>query len=344
MNTPNDVQRRLASELDQLSPGSLPLSPYSIVALRRVTDAAAYYLDIYRLALEKVLEITGCSPQEITVVDYGGGHGLLSVFAKRLGFFKVIYVDNNADALQTVQLLSQRLGDAPDVMLQGDAETLRDWCQQHDVNPQALMAMDVIEHVYVLDEFFASLHAISPRMAMVFTTASTPFNNRVIRRLHGAMMADELGHDGKKGFRQMRREYIQQLYPDMPHKQLDYWAENTRGLTFKDIQRAVEAQSPNLLRDAYNTCDPETGSWTERILPIDDYRQILAPYGFDLQIFPGRYNDHRRGPKEWVSRCYNRIIDAAGMNQPAKRRERRRFRKALRVAPFLYLIVTGHEY
>lgn len=268
---------------------------------------------------------------------------MLSVFAKRLGFGRVIYVDTNADALQTVQLLSQRLGAGPDVMLQGDAESLRQLCLQQAICPQALLAMDVIEHIYVLDDFFAAIHAISPSMTMVFTTASTPYNNRVVRRLRHAMTADEYGHDGKKGFLQLRRDYVKMLHPDMPDKQLDYWAENTRGLTYADIERAVDAQSPNLLLDPYNTCDPATGSWTERILPVEDYRQLLAPYGFSLQLFPGRYNDHRRGPKEWASRYYNRQIDAAGMKEPENRRERRRFRQALKVAPFIYLIATGHE-
>ncbi|MBR3528974.1 MAG: SAM-dependent methyltransferase [Bacteroidales bacterium] len=344
MNTPNVVQQSLAAELEQLSLDSLSLSAYSIGALRRVTVAAAYYLEIYRFCLEKALDCCGCSPHEMTLVDYGGGHGLLSVFAKRLGFARVIYIDTNADALHTVQQLSSRLGAGPDVALQGDADTLRDWCLEQGVRPQALLAMDVIEHIYVLDDFFGAIHAISPSMTMVFTTASTPFNSRVVRRLHNAMSADEYGHHGKRGFYSLRRDYIKKMHPDMPEKQLDYWAENTRGLTYEDVKRAVESQSPNLLLDPYNTCDPATGSWTERILPVDDYRQLLAPYGFSLQLLPGRYNDHRRGPKEWASRYYNRQIDATGLRDPENRRERRRFRQALKVAPFIYLIATGHEH
>lgn len=339
--SPDAVQHQLAADLRQLPVSNLPVSTYSRKGLHRVVLAAEYYLEIYRYSLEKILEMCRLSPAEITIVDYGGGHGLLSIFAKKLGFARVIYVDNNADALQTVQHMSQQLQAGPDAMLQGDAETLRQWCVERQVVPDALLAMDVIEHIYVLDDFFASLHAVSPRLRMVFTTASNPYNSRVVRRLHRAMTDDEQGHDGKKGFLQLRREYIAQLHPDMSDKQLDYWAEHTRGLSYEDIARSVDAQSPNLLLDPYNTCDPQTGSWTERILPIDDYRQLLDPYGFKLTLVPGHYNTHRRGPKEWMSTFYNKQIALVADKQPETCRQRRHFRKALKIAPFVYLLVSA---
>lgn len=343
MEGPNAAHARFAAQLRTMNVGELRLSDYCSKSLGRVVDASDYYLDIYRYSLEKALEISGLSPAEITIVDYGGGHGILSVLAKRLEFERVIYVDSNPEAHFMARKVFEKFQTGPDIMLQGDVETLKEWCAANRVKPDALLAMDVIEHIYVLDEFFAALHTISPSMSMVFTTASTPFNKRVVRRLHHAMNVDEYGSGRKKGFRQLRRDHILHLHPDMPDKQLDYWAENTRGLIYSDIERAVESQSPNLLLDAYNTCDPATGSWTERILPIDDYEHILLPYHFSLQVVPGRYNDHRHGPKEWMSRYYNKTIDKVKKAEPGTRRERRQYRKALRVAPFLYLIVNANR-
>ncbi len=307
------------------------------------SEVSKYYIDIYRSSLERVAALssqsgTPTSPDNMVVVDFGGGHGMLSILAKQMGFGRVVYIDRNPDAQKSLAQLSEHFGTKPDVILQGDAETLKTWCRENGETPDALLAMDVIEHIYVLDEFFSALHDISPQMNMLFTTASTPYNKRVVRRLHHAMNLDEFGHDGKKGFRTLRREHIQQLHPDMSNKQLDYWAENTRGLIYEDVERAVDAQTPNLLRDPYNTCDPETGSWTERILPVEDYLQILLPYGYSLHVFPGRYNIHRNGPKEWASKYYNSIIDKAPQNEPEGRRERCNFNKALKVAPFIYLI------
>jgi hypothetical protein len=180
-------------------------------------------------------------------------------------------------------------------------------------------------------------------MKMVFTTASKPYNSRVVRRLRKAMQADELGTTTRKGFWKMRRDFIQKLQPEMSERELDYWADNTRGLVYSDVERAVESQSPNLLLDPDNTCDPETGSWTERILPVEDYRQLLLPYGFTLTVLPGRYNEYRRGPKRWASDYYNKQIDNAPDGEPRGFRERYRYNKALKVAPFIYLVVGMNE-
>lgn len=340
MNTPDAIQSGLAAALAGISVRKLDLPSGSCAALQRTLDAAEYYLDIYRGVLDRMLEMCNLSPDRITIVDYGGGHGLLSILAKKLDFGNVIYVDYSPGALQTVQLLGEMLDAKPDIVLQGDAATLRDWCRDNGVVPNGVLAMDVIEHIYVLDDFFAMLHEISPAMKMIFTTASNPFNQRVARRLRKAMQADELGTTLRKGYWQMRRDFIQKLQPEMSERELDYWADNTRGLIYSDVERAVESQSPNLLLDPDNTCNPETGSWTERILPVDDYRQLLLPYGFSLSVLPGRYNTHRHGPKLWMSRHYNAIIDKAPSGEPSGLRQRRCYKKALSVAPFIYLIVS----
>lgn len=331
----------LLSDLKALRLRDLPISSYSRKALARTLEATRYYLEIYNFSINNVLQKTAMSPAAMTLVDYGGGHGLLSVLAKRVGIGRVVYVDNNSDAIKTVGVLSQILGAGPDVILNGDAKSLKEWCNSTGVHPDALLGMDVIEHIYVLDDFFAALHEVSPQMNMLFTTASTPYNKRIVRRLHRVMQSDELGNARKVGFWQKRRDHVKSLYPDMSDRELDYWADNTRGLTYHDVQRAVEAQSPNLLLDEYNTCDPETGSWTERILPIDDYRHIIAPYGYKLTVRPGFYNEYRRGPKAILARHYNSVIDNAPIDEPSSFFQRRRMKKALKLAPFIFLIVNS---
>ena len=339
MNSTDTILSEMVATLSELNPRKMDLSQSCKAALKRTLNAVEYYLEIYRNILEQILETCGKSPDETTIVDFGGGHGILSILAKKLGFYRVIYVDYNPDSLKMASMIGNQLGTMPDAMLQGDATTLKTWCAENSVIPDGLLAMDVIEHIYVLDDFFACLHEISPRMKMIFTTASSPYNHRVVRKLHKAMIADEMGTAIKKGFWHMRRDYIQKSYPDMSDRELDFWADNTRGLKYDDVLRAVDARSPNLLLDKYNTCDPRTGSWTERILPIDDYRELLSPYGFNVVVLPGRYNQYRRGPKAWYSRYYNKRIDKAPAHTAQRCRERRRMRKALKVAPFIFILV-----
>ncbi|MCR5193773.1 MAG: methyltransferase domain-containing protein [Bacteroidales bacterium] len=336
MNSIKNFVNRLAS----IDTAASSMTDYCRVSLNRTLNAAEYYVEIYHNSLEKCLELASLSPEEMTIVDYGGGHGLLSAYAKSLGFGRVVYVDINPEAVRMAEQLFEMIGLRPDDIITGDVPQLIEWCHTSGVTPNALVSIDVIEHIYVLDDFFGAIHSLSPQMKMVFTTASTPYNSRVVRNLHKAMQADELGTTTRKGFWQKRRDYIQTVWDDMSERELDYWADNTRGLTYDDVKRAVESRSPNLLCDDYNTCDPATGSWTERILPEEDYRQLLLPYGWSLDVKPGHYNVHRRGLKAIASRRNNKVISMAPTNSPRGFRQRRRYKRALSVAPFIYLMVS----
>ncbi|MCR4828879.1 MAG: class I SAM-dependent methyltransferase [Bacteroidales bacterium] len=335
------VRKHLAEDVRELKTSSLGMSDYSIKAYERVAVAVEYYLDIYAQSLELAAELSGVKISDMTVVDYGGGHGLFSVYAKRMGAARVLYVDYNPEAVSAAGMLGDILGGGADVQITGDARDLREWCQTEEVTPHAVVGIDVIEHIYVLDDFFSAIHSISRQIAMVFTTASTPYNRFVVRRLHKAMVIDEQGDATHAGFRNLRRRYIAKQHPNLSKKDVEYWTRNTRGLTYKDIDLALEHQNPNLLLDLYNTCDPETGSWTERILPISDYRQLLAPYNWELTVLPGQYNEHRKGPKLWASYLINRIIRRGFIMSPRSLKGRRAYNKSLKLAPFIYLVVKA---
>ncbi|MTT24966.1 SAM-dependent methyltransferase, partial [Parabacteroides merdae] len=73
-------------------------------------------------------------------------------------------------------------------------------------------------------------------------------------------------------------------------------ARKTRGLTFPHIHKAVKTGSYPLLKDAFNTCDPRNGNWTERILPIETYRSLAKPFGYQVRIGKGFYNTDRSNP------------------------------------------------
>ena len=234
-------------------------------------------------------------------------------------------MDHNPKAVQAVSVIASATGLAPDAVVQGDAERLRQWCEDNGVLPDGLLGLDVIEHIYCLDDFFCSLFAITPMLPMLFTTGSNPFNIHLVNRLHRVMVQDEQGDGkGQKGFFYQRRRYIGDHFPLMDDKELDYWAANTRGLTYDDVQRAVENHSPNLLRDAFNTCDPETGSWTERILSLEEYRGIVQPYNCDVYVENGFYNERSRRFGKKFRRFLNHLLRRASFTA---------------IAPFIILVV-----
>ena len=78
-----------------------------------------------------------------------------------------------------------------------------------------------------------------------------------------------------------------------------------------------------------------------RILPISDYRQLLAPYNWELTVLPGQYNEHRKGPKLWASYLINRIIRRGFIMSPRSLKGRRAYNKSLKLAPFIYLVVKA---
>lgn len=313
-------------KLKNIDYASLQISDYSRDYIIRMLPHLEYYFDIYERCIQKALSLSGKPAGQLTMVDYGGGHGFLSFLAKSKGIGQVVYVDFNPQAVQTVHALSDMLVTGPDVVIEGDAMVLRRWCERESVVPDVLLGMDVIEHIYCLDDFFSDIFAVNRDMAMVFTTGSTPYNRRVVNRLHKVMVDDEMGVAGRPGFRAMRRDFIALHFTDMPAGQLDYWAVHTRGLNYDDVLRAVDSQSPNLLSDPFNTCDPSTGSWTERILPIRDYQTLVQAYGASLCVENGFYNSYRKGLKGLLSKWLNRPLLKGRMRS---------------MAPFIVLTVSS---
>lgn len=299
----------LAEKLRQIDYQSLPISDYSHRYIQCLLPILDYYLDICQRALDLLPSSTH------TLVDYGGGHGFLSLLAKQRGFKQVIYIDYNPQASETVTALAKEVGFGPDVILTGDSNTLKTWSQEQQIFPDALIGIDIIEHIYRLDTFFDDLLSVNPGMAMVFSTASTPYNPWVKRRLHRFMLKDELGTSTRKGFLHLRREHIATLRPDLSPDELDRWAAATRGLTYPDITATLThshiPESPHSCIPAFpNTCDPATGSWTERILPLKEYRSLAAPRRIILR--KGFYNAHRPGTKGMLSSLLNKLLRLPG--------------------------------
>lgn len=305
--------KALAEKLQSIDFDQLPISDYNKAYISRLKPALHYYMKIFAVCLQKGIYATGLQPSEITLVDYGGGHGFLSMLAKEMKFGTVIYIDINAYSVQTITLLKERLTVGPDIILHGNSDILKDYCREKQLKPQLLIATDLIEHVYDLSVFFSDLIHINHAMHMLFTTASTPFNPFVKRRLHKTMTACETGMLEQPNYYTRRSEYIRKQFPRLSADEVKTWSECTRGLIFSDIRKALTENIRPTPNDKYNTCDPETGNWTERILPIKTYRQLLSPYDYRLKVEKGFYNIYRNDKlKTVLSRILNGIISFSG--------------------------------
>ncbi|MDL2241549.1 class I SAM-dependent methyltransferase [Bacteroidales bacterium OttesenSCG-928-L03] len=317
--------RDLQDKIQSIDLESLPISEYNKKYIRRIRPTLAHYVSIYRFCLTEGMKNYNKPLSEITLVDYGGGSGFLSMFLKQQGVGRVVYVDFNPDSVFTAQRLKEEVGLGADVFLCGDSATLLSWCRDNQTQPDMLISTDVIEHIYCLDSFFADLHRINNRMRLVFTTGSNPYNPMKKRALRQIMVEDESGTKYGESFYSQRLRFIQNEFPILSEEEAYYWAENTRGLVFEDVRKAVEMNQPKPLQDKYNTCDPKTGSWTERILPIADYKRLAESYNYHLKVKNGFFYPYNGGMiKKILSLSGNVFLKAAG-------------RLGLPVAPFILL-------
>jgi len=269
--------------------------------------AMDYYTDIYRHCLDKMARLSDKKTGESVLVDYGGGHGLLSLMAKADGWGQVIYIDNNPDSVSTATELASALGTRIDTLLCGDARDLNRWCREHNIEPDAIMGMDVIEHIYRLDQFFEQLPGVQQaRPRMLFTTASNPCNPLKCYRLRRVMRSDEKGGDGHPGFYALRLQHLTKRW-GFPDKKARRWARHTRGLDYNDIDRAVKEGILPEPADRYNTCDPLNGNWTERILPLSAYRELLETHRYGLSVENGWFNSGHTGIKRPAAQLLNRL-------------------------------------
>ncbi len=268
----------------------LGLSPYNLEYIQRLLPELEYHFRIYTDAINIIFykeELKGW------VVDFGGGPGFLSLLLKKLGL-KVIYCDQDPLSIRTISILSEKLGLAPDHIVEGTSNELQAFCSVNKLKPARLIATDVIEHIYDLNAFFANLYQINPAFQMILTTRSNPCNPWRVKKLRNIMTTVE-----NQFFFPMRKEYIQKNFSEISENETETLAKQTRGLTYKDMDDAIDlylenGTYPEESNDPYNTCDPATGSWMERILPLKTYREILKKNSFRVTFKKGYYNEKRK--------------------------------------------------
>ncbi|MDR1720134.1 MAG: class I SAM-dependent methyltransferase [Dysgonamonadaceae bacterium] len=267
----------------------LGISQYNLEYIRQLLPDLEYHFRIYT---DSILILLKKETVQKHFVDFGGGHGFLSILLKSLGF-KVIYCDHNPLSVQTVTKLGAALNLSPDHIVEGSSAELHAYCAVNKLKPNYLIGTDLIEHVYDLNVFFANLHQINPRFKMIFTTCANPSNPYCVWKLRKLMLQTE-----KNIFFPMRSDFIQENYPELAEKERLFLAKQTRGLTYKTMEDAIEVyqetrQIPQPDVDKYNTCDPQSGNWMERILPLKDYQELLKKHGFKAEFKKGFYNEKR---------------------------------------------------
>lgn len=309
------------------------MRPYPEQYLKYLFDKRSYYLRIYMQVLDEVIQRTGKTPSQITLIDYGCGNGILGLLACFTGFKKVFFQDTDKDFFEAARALSNAMQLKNVEFIPGDINSLL----VKEVKADALAATDVIEHIYDLKKFMQHMKMVNPEMVSVFTTAANPFNLISKRKMRALQLKDERKgnmSDNKDLYGMAHPPYLEMrkqiILAAFPHTQYaEQLARATRGLAGNDIIKAVEEfELTNRLpqpAEGTNTCNPITGSFTERILTPHQYHQLFNAAGFTVDLKAGFYDEHSTSRKKFTGKFLNAWVDILGK----------------KISPFL--IISGYK-
>jgi 2-polyprenyl-3-methyl-5-hydroxy-6-metoxy-1,4-benzoquinol methylase len=296
---------------------------------------SSYYVKIYADVLERAEKATQKNRSDIALLDYGAGLGLLGIFAAVAGFGAVSINEREEPFLDAAEKISsffqlQNITFIPGELTENQSSTT--WGK-----PDVLVATDVIEHLYSIDDFLGAAKKINNQLIFIFTTGSNPENYWKVKKLKKIQWRDEhLGHQDSdeqqlggyahESFLNLRKKMIAQYAPDLSADQISSLARDTRGLKNHDILIAIQQFKcdglwPRVNIDDFNTCNPETGSWTEKIIPLKEYQSLFAKHNYDVHFASGFYDVNKKGIKSILASLANTFISIIGM----------------KIAPFIFL-------
>ncbi len=325
-----DFKQKIQSfseKLGKINPMSITHETYCNTYLSHLLTHRLYYLEIYAAVIQRVVSHIPKPIHEIKVIDFGAGNGLLGLFAAFCGFEKIVLHERDASFFQSAQKLAEVLEISQCLFVCGDENKFSEYDPTFEAD--ALISTDVIEHVYDVDAFIKNVRSKFPNCMMVHTTAANAANPFITRRLKKLQLKDEWkgSHPklGKLAFAEshasyysIRKKIILTVSKDIDHEMLNILTIRTRGMIEEDIVHSVQ----NYLNDGVipqepahptNTCNPYTGSWTERLISAEEYRNIFQKYYQHFLIDPGFYNEFISGMKAVLYEKANIYIKKTGL-------------------------------
>ena len=248
---------------------------------------------------------SGKKPETVTLVDNGGGLGILSLLAKTAGIGTVCYNDIFETVYSDAQKLATALGIPVDHFIHGDIEQIADYLQSNHLAPHIITSRNTVEHIYNLPHFFSEAAKLNTDLVFFFSTTSNPKNPLIrfyLRRIHLAVENKMRGvRRGETksaellSFSAVRKNLITEKFPNLTETEKEMLAKLTRGKRKEDIFSIVEKylrdkKYPDITVYGSNTCDPITGSWAENLLPLSFYEEQFIKNGFHFRCIPGFYN------------------------------------------------------
>jgi hypothetical protein len=337
----NAAASRLFDKLSGLNISNLDISDYNQQYLARYQRKLRTNLQRLAYVLSWALAASSNKWGDLSLVDYGGGSGLMSLLAKECSLGTVIYTDIYEVSCRDAEIIAQTLDDKADYYVCGDIEAVINFLAANAIRCDIFVSCDVIEHIYNLEQFFRKLHGLAEGFfSLALTTHANPLNPIISRILMQKQRDVELrdreyqiGHkqrDSLKSYRRIRAEMVQNHADGaLAQNEIEQLARATRGLMESDIKRAVDdylstKRMPTPLRHPTNTCDPITGNWADRLMEPSELQRLLLKAGFKVEILSCYYGRPQNLIKKTVAHFLDMAIYAFG-------------KQGLRLAPYFLL-------
>lgn len=285
------ASRKLAEQLQSIDIYSIDIHDYSRHYLKKYLDNIQYEIKLNSSILAAAMAGEN-EPESITILDFGGGIGMLSLLARSAGIRSVIYYDRDDRIRDDFHSLMFRLK-VTDIEL-FSSRNLNDYIDRlNDV--EVVISRDVIEHVYDTETWFREFSGITKIRTIVHNTSANMYCiwlRRYFREVHEHAEIEGYSDDLVKadtsplGYADKRRRFLKGLGvsegPD-----LDMYTERSRGLDYSDMTKWYAEGAPIREMDGSNTCDPETGNWAEKLISLRDYRRFGEVNGFEFEVRGG---------------------------------------------------------
>lgn len=284
---------------------------------------------MYCQLMDKALKKLKKPIPESTFIDYGGGSGLLSFLAKEIGFGTVVYNDLNMTRVYEAEIISKKINCRIDHYVHGDIEDLINYLNQNEIKPDLICSFDVLEHIFDIESWIASLSKINYDFVLVFMTSANSRNPIIANRLRKLQIRSEY-YGGTNNIRkddtffdnsifEERRNIIRNRYPGLGSNDLDHLTLKSRGLKVKGIEKMVEDFIETgvvnyELTHPTNTCDPYTGSWVERLIDLKQLEGIINKQNLRVEFHNSSFAYSKNKILNIAKYILNQFIKFSGPN------------------------------
>ncbi len=334
----------LNEKLRALDLDSLELTPQGKDYFQFMLPKLDYVQELNVTILEELISQQTKNLEHLCILDHGGGIGLWSFLLKELGIGQVVYHDISQIYQSDVRKLEKSLGIKLDYFCLGDSNTLVEFCKFNNLVLDGMGSRNVIEHVPDLDILFRNLSKIGSKEFVGVFSTSANLHNPVVKWQHinihksyevNGPNTHKSGKVLQKGYsgRALRTKIILDADSSLSAHDVHRIAIRTRGFTKIDIEKAVitfhkTGILPKSIDHPTNTRNPNSGSWVERLVHINTYKEITWKNGFSLVPISGFYNENLKNPiQRTFAKVFNRIIPISG-------------RLKVHLSPFLMFRIT----